>query len=38
MTQGSKFGIEELMDLNPYLGRVTENSIAQEAQENKPEE
>ena len=35
MTQGSKFGIEELMDLNPYLGRVTENSAAQE---NKPQE
>ena len=35
MTQGSKFSIEELMDLNPYLGRVTENSAAQE---NKPQE
>jgi len=30
VTQGSKHTIDELMDLNPYLGRVTESSAAQE--------
>jgi len=32
-TSGSKFTIDELMELNPYLGRTIENSAAQEAQE-----
>ena len=30
VTQGSKHTIDELMDLNPYLGRVTESSASQE--------
>ena len=33
-TQGSKFNIEELMDLNPYLGRITENTLNKEPDGN----
>ena len=29
-TNGSTFSIDELMDLNPYLGRTVENSAIQE--------
>ena len=33
VTSGSKFDIDELMDFNPYLGRVTENSGGNEKKE-----
>ena len=33
VTSGSKFDIDELMDFNPYLGRITESSSPSANQE-----